>query len=206
VGANGATYIGSGVGGCAIVALNASGGQIWKMRTPYPATSAISLTSDLVIAGCGRGDYVNAAAHPAGAVLALEPRTGKLRWQAEVADAVLGSLTLGDGKVFCPVRDGTIVALDSGDGKLAWRQRLSDAPILAGVTRYGDFLYAVTSDGLLAVLDAKSGQLIEKHALNDEANPGRQNLCVSTPLVMGGRVFVGSETGGLRCFAGTAGR
>ena len=203
---DGVTYIGSGISGCAVVALDASGKQIWKTPTPYPGTGSVSLTSDLAVAGCGEGDFINAAAHPAGVVLALEQSTGRIRWQTAFPDAVLGHLTIGDGKIFCPLRDGTVVALDVEDGKIVWRQRLGDAPVLAGTARSGDLLYAVSSDGFLAILDAQSGRLIEKHALNDEANPGRQNLCLSTPLVSDGRVFVGSETGGLRCFAGTADR
>ena len=201
---DGVAYIGSGISGCAVVALDAHGRHIWKTPTPYPATGAVALTSDLVVAGCGKGDFVNAAAHPAGAVLAFEQSTGKIRWQAEFADAVLGPLTVGGGKVFCPVRDGTVVALDVEDGKIVWHQRVGDAPVLAGTARCGDYLYAVSSDGYLAILDARRGRMIEKHALNDEASPGRRNLCLSTPLVADGRVFVGSETGGLRCFVGTA--
>lgn len=33
----------------------------------------------------------------------------------------------------------------------------------------------------------------------------QQGLCISTPLVVGGRVFVGSESGGLRCCEGAPG-
>lgn len=206
LGPDGVAYIGSGVNGCAVLAFAATGDRLWKTPAPYPATAAILLSDDLVVAGCGRGDFVNAAAHPAGAVLALAQSSGKVRWQTELGDAVLGSLSLGDGKIFCPVRDGTVVALDLSDGKTVWRQRIGNAPVLAGTARCGDCVYAVRSDGFLAILDVKSGQVIEQHALNDEADPGRRNLCVSTPLVADGRVFVGSETGGLRCFAGTASR
>ena len=201
-----ATYIGSGISGSAVVALDAGGQKIWQTSTPYPATGAVALTAELAVAGCGRGDFVNAAAQPAGAVLAFDQSTGKIRWQSALADAVLGRIIIGDGKVFCPVRDGTVVALNAADGKVVWSQRISAAPVLAGTARSGDFLYAVSSDGFLAILEAKSGRLIELHTLNDEASPGRRNLCLSTPLVADGRVFVGSETGGLRCFVEAAHR
>ena len=38
---------------------------------------------------------------------------------------------------------------------------------------------------------------------NHESKPGELGLTFSSPLVSGGRVFVGSETGGLRCYVGT---
>ena len=203
IGRDGIVYIGSGVNGCAVVALDANGNQLWKTSTPYPATGAVSLWNDLVIIGTGRGDFVNADAHPGGAVIALVRTTGRVRWQAAVPDAVLGSLTINGGKVFCPVRDGTVIALDLENGEKIWSQQLSHVPVLAGTTSSSNYVYAVSSDGFLAVLDAKTGRLLEKHALNEEANPGRQNLSLSAPLIRDGHVFVGSETGGLRCFAGT---
>lgn len=201
---DGTVYIGSGVNGRAVVALDASGKQLWKTPTPYPATGAVLLLGDLVLVGTGRGDFVNADANPAGTVLALERDTGKVLWQTELPDAVLGGLAAGGGHIYCPVRDGSLVALNAEDGHRVWSQRISDAPVLAGPTSAGDYVYAVSADGFLAVLEQKTGRLLEKHALNDEAQPGRQNLSLSAPLIQNGRVFVGSETGGLRCFAGTA--
>ncbi len=199
---DGTTYIGSGINGCALFALDADGAPIWKTTTPYPATGAVSLLNDLVVIGTGRGDFVNADRRPAGAVLAFDPGTGHIRWQTELPDAVLGSLAIFEGMVFCPVRDGTVVALDASSGARIWSQKISHAPVLAGTASSGDCVYAVSSDGFLVVLDSKTGRPLEKHSLNDENNPGRRNLCLSAPLLRNGRLFVGSETGGLRCFAG----
>src|SRR5262249_10482433 len=161
--------------------------------TAYPATGPISLVHDLVIAGTGRGDFVNADPHPAGAVIAINAQTGNIQWQAEFPDAVLGRVSIGDGKAFCPVRDGTVVALSLQGGGQLWSQQIAEAPVLAGPTVSGNYLYAVSSDGALVLLEAETGRVIEKHNLNDEANPGRRSLCVSTPVVTGSRVFVGSE-------------
>ncbi|HEV7403844.1 MAG TPA: PQQ-binding-like beta-propeller repeat protein [Chthoniobacteraceae bacterium] len=201
-----AAFFGSGVGGNAVVAFDAAGGLLWRTPTRYPATGDISLHGNLAILGCGRGDFTNASPRPAGAVQALEQSSGRLRWKNELGDAVLGHLAIRDDTVFCPVRDGTVAALDAGTGATLWRRRLTKAPVLAGTACRGGLLYAVSSDGLLAILDAKSGEVLEKHALNDDLAPFRQNLCISTPLVAGGRVFVGSESGGLRCYVGGASR
>jgi outer membrane protein assembly factor BamB len=200
---DGVVYIGSGVNGSAVVALDTNGTRLWKTSTPYPATGAVSLFDGLVVIGTGRGDFVNGDPHPSGAVLAFDRTTGRIRWKTQLPDAVLGNLAIVEGRVFCPVRDGTVVALNLENGEKIWSQQISHAPVLAGIASSGDYVYAVGSDGFLAVLDSKTGRLLEKHSLNDEANPGRQNLSLSAPLLRNGRLFVGSETGGLRCLVGT---
>jgi outer membrane protein assembly factor BamB len=93
--------------------------------------------------------------------------------------------------------------LKSGGNEL-WRQRISDrAPALAGPAFTGTHVYATSSDGYLSVLDAATGKVLERVYINHESKPGELGLTFSSPLVSGGRVFVGSETGGLRCYAGT---
>jgi hypothetical protein len=46
--------------------------------------------------------------------------------------------------------------------------------------------------------------MLKKTSLNDQSKPGT-GLTLSTPRVTGGRVMVGSETGGLRCLVGAGG-
>jgi hypothetical protein len=76
--------------------------------------------------------------------------------------------------------------------------------VLAGPALAGKYVYAVSSEGYLAVLHARDGAVYERHYLNDRERPGELRLSVSSPTVAGGRLYVGSETGGLRCFTGTA--
>ena len=117
-------------------------------------------------------------------------------------DAILGAAAVAGEKVICPVRNGEVIALRLADGKVLWRCRVNDnSPILAGPALAGAMVYAVSRDGYLAVIDALYGRAIEKHFLDDRSNPGEMGLSVSSPVVAGGWVYVGSETGGLRCFA-----
>ena len=120
-------------------------------------------------------------------------------------DAVLGTIAVRDGVAICPVRNGEIVALDlKSNGKELWRQRISErSPALAGPAFTGTHVYATTADGYLSILDAATGKVIERIYINHESKPGELGLTFSSPLVSGGRVFVGSETGGLRCYAGS---
>jgi outer membrane protein assembly factor BamB len=209
IAADGTVYVGSGIGGNAVVALRsepdaALGGEarlMWKASAPYPVTGPITIDGDTIYAGSGRGDMVRGSSEPAGAVLALDRQTGATRWQTEFPDAVLGGVVAGAGKVICPVRNGELVALDVRDGSVLWRQRISgSASLLASPCLVGDQIYAVSSDGVLAVLALHDGAVVEKHLLNASGDPGRSRLSLSSPVVADGRVFVGSETGGLRCF------
>ena len=212
---DGTVYIGSGFNGCAVVALRSeSDGELrarglarllWRSTTPYPATGAVTLAGDLAIVGCGKGGYVGPNPDPAGAVVAFDRRTGKLRWTRKMADAVLGAVAAGDNVLLCPVRNGHVLALRLGDGRPVWREPSAisgGAPVLAGPAVAGRYVYAVSSDGYLAILEAATGKLVEKHYINERGKPGEMGLSVSSPVVAAGRVFVGSETGGLRCFIG----
>jgi outer membrane protein assembly factor BamB len=210
--ADGVAYVGSGVNGNAVVALRTQPDDdlkkrklerlLWRTPTPYPATGAVTLAGELLLVGCGNGDYVLHDPHPEGAVIALERTTGRLRWKVPMPDGVLGTIAVRGDRAIVPVRNGQIAAIDLGQsGKVLWWQRFAgQKAILAGPAFTGKYVYAVSQDGCLAVLDAGDGKLLQKQQLNARDKPGEMGLCVSSPAVAGGRVYVGSETGGLRCF------
>ena len=183
---------------------------LWRAKTPHPATGAVTLWGDWVLIGCGNGNYVYANPSPAGAVLAFDRRTGKPAWEVKLPDAALGPIAAGAKRAIVPVRNGEIVALDlarAGQGQgtdaVLWRSRLSTkAVVLAGVAYTQTHVYAVSKDGYLSVLRASDGKIVERHYINDQNRPGEMGLCLSSPTVARGRVYVGSETGGLVCLAG----
>lgn len=213
----GMVYIGSGFHGHAVCALRTESDEalaqqkqdrlLWRTVTPYPATGAVTVTDDLVLIGIGNGDYVFTDPQPAGAVWALDKATGQVRWSVKLPDGVLGRIAVHGTRAIVPVRNGEIVALDlaakTDETRILWRQRISgERAVLAGPAFTGTHVYAVSQDGWLGVLDARDGRLLERVALNATARPGDQGLSVSSPTIADGRVFVGSETGGLRCFQG----
>ena len=212
--ADGVVYIGSGFNGKAVLALRTETDEqlqakkleriVWRTPTPHPATGAVTLTDDLVLVGCGNGDYVFTDRHPEGMVLALRRRTGEPCWQVKLPDAVLGKIAVQGRLAIVPVRSGEVVALDlNQSGRIVWRQRINgDKAALAGPAFTGTHVYAVSQDGCLAVLAATDGKVLEKHDLNARGKPGEMGLSLSSPLVAFGRVYVGSETGGLRSFVG----
>jgi outer membrane protein assembly factor BamB len=211
---NAVVYIGSGFNGNAVAALHlaetdgqlqAAGKsrQIWKTPTPFPATGAITLTDELVLVGCGNGDYVFQAPDPAGAVMALDKRTGKVRWTLPMPDGVLGPIAVRGQTAIVPVRNGEIVAVNiaakDDASRILWRTvARQGARILAGCALTETNVYAVTHDGHLVVMDAKTGKVLKSSYVN--ADPGEMGMSIASPMVGGGRVYVGSETGGLRCY------
>jgi outer membrane protein assembly factor BamB len=210
----GMVYIGSGFNGAAVVALRSETDEelkakglervAWKTPVAYPVTGPLTLAGDVVIAGGGNSDLVHSNRNAKGQVVALDKKTGKVLWQVTVDDAVLGAMACRDGVVLCPSRTGEIVALSLKDGGIVWRTRISgNAPCIAGCAFTDKLIYAVSSDGYLAVLDPKTGRIQEKVFVNDKAKPGT-GLMMGAPQVFGGRVLVPTETGGLRCYAGTA--
>jgi len=212
--ADGVVYIGSGFNGRAVVALRlaetdeqleaaGTGRQIWKTSAPFPATGAITLMEDLVLVGCGNGDYVFQAAEPAGAVMAMDKKTGQVRWTQPMDDGVLGPIAVRDRTAIVPVRNGEIVALDLAAAGKASRVLWKTVPregsrILAGTAFTGTHVYVVTHDGYLVVLNAETGDVLESVYVN--AEPGEMGMSIGSPMVVAGRVYVGSETGGLRCY------
>jgi outer membrane protein assembly factor BamB len=214
VGADGTIYIGGGFNGSVVVALRPetkedlgkTPREIWRAQTPWPATSAVTLIDDVVVVGCGNGDFVNSDPNPRGCVLILDAKTGKEIWRYDMKDAVLGEVAAKGDMLIAPCKTGEIVALDRKQKKLLWTARISGRqPILAGAAFTGERVFAVSSDGYLAVFDAAENapkRQLEKIRINSEGNPGTQNLSVSAPTIVGGRIYVGSETGNIRCIGG----
>ncbi len=214
IGEDGTVYIGSGFNGNAVVALRSETDDelkaknltrlVWRHDAPYPITGGVTLAGDLVLVGGGNSDYVYAAPHPAGVVLALDRKSGALRWQANLPDAVLGTIAARGDKLICPVRDGRVLCLDSHDGHAVWENHISEkAAVLSGCALAGPLAYAASRDGYLGVFNSDTGKLFDRVQLNDDGKPGHDGLCFSSPTIVGGCVFVGSETGGLRCFIGS---
>lgn len=198
---DGILYIGSGFNGEAVVALRAEDGEeLWKTETPYPITGAVTLLGNTVFVGGGNGDFVFRDPSPAGIVMALDAKTGAVKWKTDLPDAVLGAVAAGE-VLIAPVAAGQVVALDPDSGKLIWSTPISgQAPVLAGASIAGDAVYAVSHDGYLAKLARSDGTVLSRIYINDKTRPGEQGLSISSPMISNGRLFVGSETGGLRCY------
>jgi outer membrane protein assembly factor BamB len=205
---NGIVYIGSGFNGRAVLALRSNSDEdlqaqqlervVWRTPLAYPVTAPVTLAGDLVIVGGGNGDMVHSDKNPQGLVVALNRTTGEVVWQTKFEDTILGRIAVRDGVLLCPLRTGELAAVAVMSGNVLWRSRVSGtAPLLAGGALTSERAYVVSSDGYLAAFSVSTGKLLDKIYLNDQAKPGT-GLSISSPLLVSNRIFVGSETGGLR--------
>ena len=203
---DGKLFIGSGFNGQAVVAMDAKAGgeKIWEAKSSYPVTGAVTLSDGVVFAGGGNGDFVFRDPNPAGLVMALNASDGSPLWKAELPDAVLGAVAASKFLI-CPVASGQVMALDLKTGEPVWSTPVNGrAPVLAATAVTDKEVFAVSQNGYLGRLNLETGETIERIYLNAEDKPGEQGLSISSPLIAGGRLFVGSETGGLRCYIGGA--
>lgn len=205
---DGNLYIGSGFNGNAVVSISTpEGGEgqpelAWSTKSSYPITGAVTLSDGVIFAGGGNGDFVFRDPKPAGVVKALQAADGSEVWTADLPDAVLGAVA-ASSRLICPVASGEVIALDLKTGEPVWRSRVSErAPVLAATAVTDRDVFAVSQNGYLGRFQLEDGKLIERIYLNAEDQPGEQGLCISSPMIAGGRLFVGSETGGMRCYIG----
>ena len=204
--ADGTTFVGSGLNGNAVLAIGTADGKAvrrWKYDTEHAVTGTVTLADDAVVIGSGNGTLAASAANPSGAVIALDARTGKLKWATPMADTVLGPVAYNAGLLVAPVRTGEIVALDAANGAVRWRATVSKTfPVLGGVALAADKVYALAADGTLAVIDRQNGRVMEVVATN-AAGRVTFGLASAAPQMINGRLYVATEAGGVRCMGGS---
>ncbi|HET9197241.1 MAG TPA: PQQ-binding-like beta-propeller repeat protein [Solirubrobacterales bacterium] len=87
------------------------------------------------------GEEVTEESTATGEVVALDLKTGKIVWQAEMAQPAYGSLLVSNDVVYATTADGVIHALESGKGGEIWQAALPSGTN-AGVMISGDTLVA----------------------------------------------------------------
>lgn len=76
-----------------------------------------------------------------GEVVALDLKTGKVKWKEETATPAFGYMTAVNDLVFATTYDGTVSAFDAKSGTVVWREKLP-AGTNTGVTVSDDMLIA----------------------------------------------------------------
>ena len=198
------------------------GRVIWKTPTPHGMVSPITLADGLVIAGGGRTywgfsvlDGQDGRALE-GAVVALDRKTGKVRWIVKTEDSVWAPIAVSGGRAICAaggqkdcsITDspkGSVLAIDIESGHVLWRRKVGKAaPVLGGPVFTGKLVYALAADETLSVIDADTGRVTEQHRLGSPEGPVVKQRCASGPLLVNGLLYVATQSGGLRCFGSGA--
>lgn len=157
-----------------VVVLTRDGEVVRRIELPGAPISWAQVDEESVVAATRRGD-----------VVAVDLGTGDRRWAVRFdTGAAVGAAT--DGRAFVSAPDGRVYALGLDDGGTAWsaeivgdhehdgahdddHEHAAPAPTTADVDGDGALeVVAVARDGTVSVLDAETGDLLARHAVDGE--------------------------------------
>ena len=173
-----------------------TGRELWRTAIPGNVVAPPVIQQDTVYVAV----YV-APKHlgntPTSALLALDARSGAIRWRYESRDVIVGSPTVNGDTIWAtasswttPPRDSSrsLLALSAHDGTLLWRVPLADIPSSSPVLAQG-ILYVGSWLGALYALRADTGATVWVY---HTANSSSIN-----PSVLDGVVYVRADDGTL---------
>lgn len=121
---------------------------------------------------------------------------GEPWWTMRVGD-LFGEPLLGEEHVFAATDDGVLHALHlDGPQRIAWTYN-ANSPLRGTPVADDATVYVTAEDGMLHALDVSNGSVRWKLKLNDGEPRARQLF--STPLLHGGKLYLGSATRELYC-------
>ena len=215
----GKLYFGLGIGGQAVVCLDAdTGAEEWRIETPCPVFSSPTVADGKMFFGMGHGDFVNTAervreirlaallqkgvsqaeaekavAHiqKGGEVWCVDLKTRNKEWRFKTERTVLGTIAEADGKLFFGARDGHVYCLDAKTGEPVCKPWDAHGAIVSSLAVGRKYVYAVTSAGILHGLDRERLIPVWKVSLGSPSK--------SSPALAMGRVYLGTIDNGLMC-------
>jgi outer membrane protein assembly factor BamB len=106
-----------------------TGAMVWRVDlttgSPIGGVMASAAVGDGVV-------YVNSNEPPESTTFALSAEDGSILWEQRLG-FTLGALTLANGVLYQPSREGIIYAFHSGDGSLLWSQEM-ERELAAGIS------------------------------------------------------------------------
>jgi outer membrane protein assembly factor BamB len=134
----GRVYVGSGKGDAyqtfAVACLDAvTGDEKWRTPLDLPCWGGAVLAGDLLLVGIGNGNFLESEEKPAGAVLALDAKTGQRIWRTsekDITDGVHIRVATDGAHVWAASRDKRVICLSVAEGKKVWSRDLGN-PIVA---------------------------------------------------------------------------
>lgn len=178
-----------------------SGASLWQAdvagrRLGRGWSGVTDVTSDPVIVG-----NTVYAGNQSGRTVALDARTGELRWSAR--EGAYGPVAVAGNAVYFVNDEAKLVRLDSATGLPVWIQplpffvpqkekRRAEIYVHYGPVLTGGRLLLASSDGLIRSFDPASGALIASQELPEGA--------AAAPAIAGNTLYVVTRDGQLRAF------
>lgn len=180
-----------------LVCLSAEDGRrVWQHRAAPTTTIPLGLPAPAV-----EGEVV-VAGFPSGELFALRASDGRVQWSESLAAAGTGALSdiagvranpvITGGRVIAVGMGGLSICVDLRSGRRLWEQEAggTEAPWAAG-----DWVFMTTDAGQVAAIGRDSGQVRWAVSLRPEPRGNRapERIILSSPLLAGGRLLVGTS-------------
>ncbi|MCC5850412.1 MAG: PQQ-binding-like beta-propeller repeat protein, partial [Verrucomicrobia bacterium] len=215
----GMVYVGLGFGryGQAVIQVDGATGEVLhRIETPYPVFSPPSIHEGILYVGMGNGDFVFPAEQrvdyvlnmlreqglseeelearrpglaPGGAVWAFDIETMERVWEYETDRTILSAIAVSEQGLYFASRTGGIYHLDFEGNQLAYWN--AGEPVVSSLAVAKDHVYAMTSGGMLYVLDSDTLAPVWDLRL------GTGFMFFSSPAVARGQIYVGTENAGM---------
>ncbi len=132
-------------------------------------------------------------------VLAIDPSSSNIVWRAVVSGKVGATPAVADGKVFVGDAGGSFYALNSGTGAQIWKRVLPGAITSSALVADGRVYVGVGHPAHQAVcLDANNGDILWAYTSMDQ-------MCYSSPALVGNHLLIGADDGALYSLHPTTG-
>ena len=191
----GKLYIGMGAGDYVNSAEVAAGKEIAKRRARWAKEGK---SAAAIEAAVGEAQHELA---PGGQVwcVDLDDAGGRREWVFKTPRTVLGAIAVTADEVYFGSRDGCVYCLDRKTGRPITRADLHE-PIKASLAVADEYVYAVTATGALFGLTRRTLAPVWEIKLSSAAATGEaEAMCISSPAVARGRIYVGTQQEGFLC-------
>jgi len=169
--------------GCIWAAEAESGSVLWKYPTHGMVKSDPAVANGIMYIGSNDGS-----------LYALDAKTGSLQWQHTTSDFITTGPTVGDGIVYFGSWDGNFYAADAKSGAIRWTFACLKGGDTGGAFIDNGIVYVGSSDNHLYALNAKNGALQWSYSAEGECEHPPDCWIISTPSVVDGILYVGSDT------------
>ena len=192
------------------------------MRTAIPALALAAIATLSACSGDARSQamFRGNAAHT-GATDAKAPRAfHRVKWAFATGGRIVSSPVIDQGTIYVGSDDGNLYAIAAADGRQRWQYKTA-GPVPSTPAVAAGVVYVASYDGKIHAIDARSGLPRWKFATAGERRFEAKNLhgflpktqtiadpfdvYLSSPLVVDGRVFVGSGDGNVYALDATTG-
>jgi outer membrane protein assembly factor BamB len=176
-------------------AVNAATGKpLWSVPLGGSVDTDVIPANGLLYYGVGKWAGANKTGWR---LVALDPATGDLRWEAQLEPSLGGRLAVDDTQVYVGYGSGQVQARNAVTGEPAWTERAVSRLNIAP-TATGSVVFAASSEGEFVSLDPQTG------AQRWTSNAG--SAVLTQVAITDGVGYIGTNDGNLVAFDAATGK